>query len=210
MAWESVRVDEQGGTDGRPRRGRPGYDQATVLRRAIELFNQRGYDGTSVGDLAGELGLSKSAIYHHVPSKEHLLQQALDEALDALNAALDRIEADPDLTAIERLRTAVRTSVVVLVEHLPAVTLLLRVHGNSAAEQDALARRRGLDARLAAMVQAAVAEGHLRGDIPPDLLSRLLFGMVNSLVEWVRPGHDESADHLADAVTALAFEGLQR
>jgi len=206
VAWESVQVDEQAP----PRRGRPGYDQATVLRRAIELFNQRGYDGTSVGDLASELGLSKSAIYHHVPSKEHLLQQALDEALDSLTAALDLIDADRDLTAIERLRAAVRTSVVVLVEHLPAVTLLLRVHGNSAAEQDALARRRGLDARLAAMVQAAVTEGHLRGDIPPDLLSRLLFGMVNSLVEWVRPGHDESADHLADAVTALAFDGLQR
>jgi len=192
------------------RRGRPGYDQATVLRRAIELFNQRGYDGTSVGHLASELGLSKSAIYHHVPSKEHLLQQALDEALDSLTAALDEIDADPDLSAIERLRAAVRTSVVVLVEHLPAVTLLLRVHGNSAAEQDALARRRGLDDRLAAMVRAAVADGDLRDDIPPDVLSRLLFGMVNSLVEWVRPGHDESADHLADAVAALAFDGLQR
>lgn len=192
-----------------PRRGRPGYDQATVLRRAIELFNERGYDGTSVGDLAAELGLSKSAIYHHVPSKEHLLQQALDEALGALTAALDRIEADAGLTATERLRAAVRTSVVVLVEHLPAVTLLLRVHGNSAAEQDALVRRRGLDDRLAAMVRAAVADGELRDDIPPDLLSRLLFGTVNSLVEWVRPGHDESAEHLADAVTALAFEGLR-
>ncbi|WP_183093602.1 TetR/AcrR family transcriptional regulator [Nocardioides stalactiti] len=189
------------------RRGRPGYDQATVLRRAIELFNQRGYDGTSVGDLANDLGLSKSAIYHHVPSKEHLLQQALDEALGALTAAIDRIEA-ADLSAVERLRTTVRSSVVILVEHLPAVTLLLRVHGNSAAEQEALARRRGLDDRLAAMVRAAVADGDLRADIEPDVLSRLLFGMVNSLVEWVRPGHDESAEHLADAVTALAFDGL--
>lgn len=190
------------------RRGRPGYDQATVLRRAIELFNQRGYDGTSVGDLANDLGLSKSAIYHHVPSKEHLLQQALDEALDALTAALERIEADPELAAVDRLRTAVHTSVVVLINHLPAVTLLLRVHGNSAAEQEALARRRGLDDRLAAMVQAAVDDGDLRDDIPPHLLSRLLFGMVNSLVEWVRPGHDESAGDLAGAVTALAFDGL--
>ncbi|KAA1418953.1 TetR/AcrR family transcriptional regulator [Nocardioides humilatus] len=199
-------MDEQAA----PRRGRPGYDQATVLRRAIELFNQKGYDGTSIGDLASELGLSKSAIYHHVPSKEHLLQQALDEALGALTEALDRIEAASGLTATERLRTAVRTSVVVLVEHLPAVTLLLRVHGNSAAEQDALARRRALDDRLAAMVRAAAADGELRDDIAPDLLSRLLFGMVNSLVEWVRPGHDESAEHLADALAALAFEGLLR
>ncbi len=72
------------------RRGRPGYDQATVLRRAIELFNRQGYDATSMGDLAAELGLTKSAIYHHVPSKEPLLAAALDEALDGLTAPSTR------------------------------------------------------------------------------------------------------------------------
>src|SRR3954453_15908696 len=72
-----------------PRRGRPGYDQETVLRRAIEVFNRQGYEGTSMGDLARELGLTKSAIYHHVPSKEPLLAAALDEALDGLAAAID-------------------------------------------------------------------------------------------------------------------------
>ena len=59
------------------RRGRPGHDQQTVLRVAIELFNRQGYDATSMGDLARELGLTKSAIYHHVPSKEHLLSVAI-------------------------------------------------------------------------------------------------------------------------------------
>ena len=72
----------------------PGHDQETVLRVAIELFNRQGYDATSMGDLARELGLTKSAIYHHVPSKEHLLERALDEALDELTAALDTVQAD--------------------------------------------------------------------------------------------------------------------
>jgi hypothetical protein len=67
------------------------------------------------------------------------------------------------------------------------VTLLLRVHGNSEVELAALRRRRALDDRLAGLVQAAADEGALRDDIPPDLISRLLFGMVNSLVEWYRP-----------------------
>jgi AcrR family transcriptional regulator len=90
----------------KPRRGRPGYDQATVLRRAIEVFNRQGYDGTSMGDLARELGLTKSAIYHHVPSKEHLLRQALDEALDNLEGALSEIESATDEAPVERLRRA--------------------------------------------------------------------------------------------------------
>src|SRR3954468_49805 len=117
------------------RRGRPGYDQETVLRRAIELFNRQGYEASSIGDLAKELGLTKSAIYHHVPSKEHLLSAALDEALDGLTAAVESAAAAaPGTSAYVRLRTVVQESVAILVEHLPAVTLLLRVRGNSEIE----------------------------------------------------------------------------
>ena len=191
--------------EGGARRGRPGYDQQTVLRRAVEVFNRQGYDGTSMGDLARELGVGKSALYHHVPGKEALLSQALDEALDGLAAVLDR---PAGATAYDRLRTAVRDSVRVLVEHLPAVTLLLRVRGNSAVELAALRRRREIDDRLAELVSAAEAEGSLRADLPPDLVSRLLFGMVNSLVEWYRPGGPVDAGTLADALATLAFEGL--
>jgi len=191
--------------EGGARRGRPGYDQQTVLRRAVEVFNRQGYDGTSMGDLARELGVGKSALYHHVPGKEALLSQALDEALDGLTAVLER---PAGTTAYDRLRGAVRDSVRVLVEHLPAVTLLLRVRGNSEVEVAALRRRRQIDDRLAALVSAAAAEGSLRADLPPDLVSRLLFGMVNSLVEWYRPGGPVDADTLADALATLAFEGL--
>lgn len=190
----------------RVRRGRPGHDQEAVLRAAIDLFNRQGYDATSMGDLARELGLTKSAIYHHVPSKEHLLERALDEALGELTAALDAVGADTGLSPAERLRAAVRASVVVLAEHLPAVTLLLRVRGNTPIEQSALARRRDVDHRLAVMVREAAEAGAIRDDVDPLLASRLVFGMVNSLTEWLRG--DRDVDALADAVTALAFEGL--
>jgi len=192
--------------EGTGRRGRPGHDQRDVQRVAVDLFNRQGYDATSVGDVARELGLTKSAIYHHVPGKEHLLQSAVDEALDALTEALDVVSADDGLDAEQRLRDAVRASVTVLVAHLPAVTLLLRVHGNTPVEKAALARRRAIDERLADMVREAADDGVLRDDLDPLVISRLLFGMVNSLVEWVRPGVD--AEALADAVAVLAFDGL--
>jgi AcrR family transcriptional regulator len=192
------------------RRGRPGYDQATVLRRSIELFNQQGYDATSIGDLARELGITKSAIYHHVPSKEALLAAALDEALDGLSRAIDAATNEAAGTsAYKRLRTAVRQSIVILGEHLPAVTLLLRVRGNSEVELAALERRRVIDDKLAGLVRAAVDEGALRADIAPELISRLLFGMVNSLVEWYRPDGPVPVEDLSTAIVDLAFEGLR-
>nr|WP_281379927.1 hypothetical protein [Nocardioides ginsengisegetis] len=113
-------------------------------------------------------------------------------------------------TAHDRLRLAVRGSVEILVAHLPAVTLLLRVRGNTAVELEALRRRRELDDKLAELVTAAVGEGGLRDDIPADLTSKLLFGMVNSLIEWVRPDGRYEPGVIADAVTAIAFDGLSR
>jgi hypothetical protein len=103
----------------------------------------------------------------------------------------------------------VEESVLILAAHRPAVTLLLRVRGNSAVEQAALRRRRAIDEQLATLVQEAVAEGALRDDIPPDLISRLLFGTVNSLVEWYRPEGSIDPESLARMVAGLAFEGLR-
>jgi AcrR family transcriptional regulator len=181
-----------------------------VLRRAIELFNRQGYDATSVGELARELGLTKSAIYHHVPSKEALLAAALDEALDGLAAAIDAsVSESGGPSAYDRLRSAVRQSVEILGDHLPAVTLLLRVRGNSEVELAALERRRVIDDKLAGLVRAAVDEGSLRADISPELISRLLFGMVNSLVEWYRPDGPVPLRDLSAAIVDLAFEGLR-
>ena len=192
-----------------PRRGRPGHDQAAVLRAAIDLFNRKGYDATSIGDVADELGVTKSAVYHHVASKDALLAEALDEALVELEATVAAATAAGG-SAYDRLRDVVRRSVEVLVDHQPAVTLLLRVHGNSPTELAALERRRRIDAALAALVRAAADEGAVRAALDPEVVSRLLFGMVNSLVEWYRPDGPVHATDLADAVAVLAFQGLAR
>lgn len=196
-------------TDQAPRRrGRPGHDLETVLRTAVEVFNERGYDGASMEDLSKRLGIAKSGIYHHVSGKEELLRMALDRALDGLWDAADRVR-DLDAPAITRLEALVRDAVSVLVAQLPYVTLLLRVRGNTEVEREALARRRAFDHEVASLVKEAERDGDIRADIDPRLTARLLFGMVNSLVEWYRPSSATGADTLADSVCAIAFDGLR-
>jgi AcrR family transcriptional regulator len=192
----------------RARRGRPGHSLDSLLDVAVAVFNERGYDATSMDELAARLGITKSAIYHHVPSKVDLLRLALDRALDALFAVTE----EPGATggrAIDRLEHVVRGSVRVLAEQLPFVTLLLRVRGNSAVEVAALDRRRRFDRLVTDLVRAAEDEGDVRPDVDPALTGRLLFGTVNSLVEWYRPGGGLSADALADALVTTAFQGLR-
>lgn len=191
-----------------PRRGRPGYDLESLLQVAVKLFNERGYDGTSMEDLSRKLGITKSAIYHHVPSKEELLRLAVDRALDGLFAIAEETAA-LDGRAIDRLEHLVRGSVLVLADQLPFVTLLLRVRGNTKAERAALTRRREFDRLVTDLVKQAEAEGDVRQDIDPAVTARLLYGMVNSLIEWYRPRRGSAAEDLADAVSKIAFEGLR-
>ena len=197
------------------RRGRPGYDLESVLRTAVEVFNERGYDGASMEDLSRRLGIAKSGIYHHVSGKEELLRMALDRALDGLWAAAERARS-LDAPAIERLEFLVRGAVAVLESQLPYVTLLLRVRGNTDVERAALARRRSFDALVASLVAEAERDGDIRADIDPRLTARLLFGTVNSLVEWYRPaaaagstGAVPGSLSLADALCAITFDGLR-
>jgi AcrR family transcriptional regulator len=191
------------------------HDLDSLLRVATAVFTERGYDGTSMEDLARATGLSKSSIYHHVEGKEQLLRLALERAVGPLGAITteDGARQGP---AIERLEFIVHRAVEVLIAELESVTLLLRVRGNTGTERWALDRRRAFDRFVAAVVAQAAEQGDVRPDVDPLVATRLLFGMVNSLVEWYRPpggdtGHGRSVtpDQLADAVVRLAFDGLR-
>lgn len=180
-----------------------------LLPTVVALFTERGYDATSMEDIARATGRTKSAVYHHVSGKEELLRLAIARAVDALSAVLTE-SAAVDGRAADRLEHVVRRGVEVLAEQQPYVTLLLRVRGNTQAEQWALQRRRGIDRRLTALVAAAIAEGDLRTDLDPPVVSRLLFGTINSLIEWWRPTGVASVTAMADSIVALAFTGLRR
>lgn len=192
---------------GRP--GRPGYDLDSLLAVAVKVFNEKGYDGTSMDVLADRLGISKSSIYHHVSGKQELLELALGRALGALFAATTEA-GTTEGRHIDRLEYLVRRSVEILAAELPYVTLLLRVRGNSVVERRALARRREFDEFVGNLVIGAAEEGDVSPEVDPALVARLLFGTVNSLIEWHRPRVGVSVDELADAVVAMTFDGLRR
>jgi AcrR family transcriptional regulator len=186
------------------------YTPDSLLAVAVRVFNDRGYDGTSMEDLSRAAGISKSSIYHHVRGKEELLNRAVSRALAALFGILDEPRAGQG-AAVARLEYVIRRTAVVLMDELPYVTLLLRVRGNTMTERWALKRRREFDQRVAELVKAAVSDADLRADVEPRLATRLLFGMINSIVEWYRPDVRGALDQsqVADAVVRLALDGLR-
>ncbi|MFY1678026.1 MULTISPECIES: TetR/AcrR family transcriptional regulator [unclassified Streptomyces] len=186
------------------------YTPETLLSVAVRVFEERGYDGTSMEHLSQAAGISKSSIYHHVSGKEELLRRSVGRALDGLFGILEEEPARRG-RAVERLEYVVRRTVEVLMAELPHVTLLLRVRGNTATERWALERRREFDRRVAELLRAAAGEGDVRDDVEARLATRLAFGMINSIVEWYRPeGRETGASEVRDAVVRLVFEGLRR
>ncbi|MEU1706286.1 TetR/AcrR family transcriptional regulator [Streptomyces sp. NPDC005706] len=186
------------------------YTPETLLSVAVQVFNERGYDGTSMEHLSRAAGISKSSIYHHVSGKEELLRRAVSRAMDGLFGILEEEPARVGRSA-DRLEHVVRRMVEVLISELPYVTLLLRVRGNTETERWALERRRDFDHRVAGLLKAAAADGDVRGDVEVRLATRLVFGMINSIVEWYRPdSRGVSGREVADAVVRLAFSGLRQ
>jgi AcrR family transcriptional regulator len=185
------------------------YDLDSLTDVALRVFARKGYDGASMDDVAAEAGITKAAIYHHVGGKEQLLARGFGRALDALYAVL----GEPGSTAgsaVDRLRYIVRRVAETATSHLAEVTVLFRARGNSQVERDALERRRGFDRAVAELVRQAQREGDIRADLDPRLVTRLCFGMSNSLVEWYRPDGAVDAATITDTILTLLFEGLRK
>ena len=187
--------------------GRPGYSREDVIRAAVRAFTARGYDATSMDNVASELGISKSALYHHISSKEEILELTVVQALKRLEAVAEEMAA-ADLSAGEKVRGLLRGSIEVLCSDPKSVALLLRLRGNSEVERSALGRRRVLTRSVIPLVEDAQEEGAIRSDIEAPLLTRMIFGMINSTSDWYEPEGRIDAEELANTFESVVFSGL--
>ncbi|MEA2681586.1 MAG: hypothetical protein QOK03_3308 [Candidatus Binataceae bacterium] len=194
---------------GRPSaKERKPYNMDAIVDVAVQVFLRHGYDGASLDQVAEAAGITKASIYYHAEGKEALLKHGAGRALDALFAVLEEpaaLEGRP----LDRLKHVVRRTIEITVKRLPEVALLLRVRGNTETERWILDRRRRFDRLVVKIVEEAQATGELRADIEAGLVTRLLFGMLNSITEWYRPGGGLSADDIVAAATRIAFDGLK-
>lgn len=191
-----------------PASERKPYDIDSLVVVAFEVFRRRGYDATSVDQIARAAGITKSSIYHHVAGKEELLDRGVTRALDRLFSVLD----EPDATKgpyAERIRYVVARAVEIELAAIDEVAVLLRLRGNTKVERRALERRREFDRRLSELVERAIDQGEIRDDLDPLLVTRLLISMANWLTEWYDPRGDLSPQDISNAITSLGFEGLR-
>jgi AcrR family transcriptional regulator len=183
-----------------------------ILRTAARLFQQRGYDATSMNDVAAALKLSKGGLYHHFQSKDEILYEIMNHAMEITQErVLNPVRgiADPE----ERLRTLIRLHIeVVLSPRDREITVML--HENHPLPP---ALRKRINARkkeyihflenLMAEVQNQQSH-HAKGRVSPRAAAFALLGMINWIYQWYKPEGELQAQTLIPQFTDLIFGGI--
>src|SRR5204862_1770930 len=171
-----------------------------LTRTAARLFAEKGYHGTSIGDLAQAMGEQKGSLYAHIDSKEDLLWEVAREGAAAFHAALDSVPDEGP--AIERVRAALRAHLRVVAEQLDVATVFIREwqYLDGARRDQFLGERRRYEERF----RALFCEGRERGELRTDLADATAALVALSAANWaytrLRPGA-ETAGH-ADRLTS--------
>jgi AcrR family transcriptional regulator len=197
-----------------------------ILRTAARLFQQRGYDATSMNDVAAALKLSKGGLYHHFQSKDEILFHIMSHAMQITEERVINIVRRIDSTRAdvteERLRTLIRLHIQVVLS--PAdreITVML--HENhplppvlrrkiNARKKDYLHFVEHLIADVQREVQRDVERDAQRKrnsqcQVTPRAAALALVGMINWIYQWYKPDGPLTGDAIVQQYTEIFFRG---
>ena len=178
-----------------------------LTREAARLFAERGFHGTSMGDLADALGVQKGSLYSLTGSKQQLLFETMRSGASAFHAALDAVPENAP--AVERVRLALRGHLRVVAEQLDVATVFTREwrYLEAAYRDEILAERRRYEARWRTLFREGVEVGGLRVDLDVGAATLLVLSAANWAYTWLTP--DGDTDELADRFTAIVVDGIR-
>jgi AcrR family transcriptional regulator len=181
--------------------------RSEVTREAARLFAEKGYHGTSIGDLAAALGLQKGSLYSHIQSKQDLLYETMVEGARAFHAGLDAIP--DDLAATEKIRLALRGHLRVVAEQLDVATVFVQewrfLEGDR--REEFVAERHRYEQRIGELFKEGRELGELRSDLDENAAILLFLSAANWAYTWLQRGRD--TDQLADRFYALLIDGIR-
>jgi len=179
-----------------------------IVDAAVELFRRKGYRSTTLDDVAGELGITKAALYHYVEGKEDLLFTIYNQAVTAIFEETNRIVA-VDLPPDEKLRMVIRNHVENIIIGNQSLVYVFFAEDNQLPEKYqswVRQKKREYDE----VVQRIIGEGIERGVFKrrdARLLSYAVVGMINWAYQWYRPGLPFSPNQIADLFIDLLERG---
>src|SRR6266550_1734822 len=158
--------------------------KSELTRQAARLFAEKGYHGTSIGDLAQAMGVKKGSLYAHIDSKADLLWEVGHDGATAVRAGLDSVS--DELPAPEKIRLALRAHLRVIGEHLEIATVFIREWRYLEGERrdEFVAERRRYEDRFRALFREGRELGELRTDLDDATATLLALSAANWAYTW--------------------------
>jgi AcrR family transcriptional regulator len=179
-----------------------------ILEAAAQIFSHKGFHAASMQDIAQAVNLQKASLYYHVSSKQEILLDLLDRALDLLIERMQKVMAQP-LPADHKLRLAIRTYMDVIMENRDLASVLLLEHRSLEPElHDRHIPRRD---RFEKLWRDLIQEGLEQGVFcccEPTQTARAILGVMNWTITWFSPHGQLTPEEIADQYANLFLRGL--
>lgn len=183
---------------------------ADVFRAAAELMVEKGYGGTSIGDIAQAVGMTKAGLYHHISGKQDMLYQILNHAMDELERVVStpvRLIENPE----ERLRELIRLHIQGSIEHGLVFTVLM-----SEMNHVALAQQKKIRGRITeyhALIRETLREladnGRLRS-LDANIATMHIMNAITGVARWKPQDFTRDMDHLIKETIAYTMAALMK
>jgi AcrR family transcriptional regulator len=181
---------------------------AAIYKKAAQLIHEKGYDATSMNDIAGAVDLTKAGLYYYIRGKQDLLY-------DIMNYGMDRLEAEvieparKTGSAQERLRSVIACHVRLLAGGIGAVSILMDEEAGLAAKQRRqIRKRKRAYFEFVRDILLTLRDEQKLKDVDVTAATLTLFGMILWLPRWYDPAGRLSGEQLADEMTKIALGGL--
>ncbi len=183
-----------------------------VIRVAAALFREKGYVAASMRDLAQKLGIEAASLYSHIKSKEEILHVLCFDMAKDFMASLDKVEAQVNLTASERLQQGIIGHVEVMAKDLTASAVFMNEHRHLSQPylRDFLLLRINYINRFKLMIEAGMESGEFKKSIDKKLAVMTLFSSLNWMPLWYDPNSAIEPATLGKQLSDMLVNGLKQ
>jgi AcrR family transcriptional regulator len=186
-----------------------------LVKVAAEVFQEKGYQASTLNDVAERMGTDRASLYYYVGSKQELFEEVVQDVLEANLKEARRIKKE-DLKPSEKLTQLVRTMMVSYEENYPFTYVYIQEDMSRVGSQKSdwartmSSRTRSFEKIVKGFIEDGIATKEFRSDIRPDVAANGLYGMLNWTHRWFQPGRDLDATQVADSFASLFLEGMRR
>lgn len=183
--------------------------QREIIDAAAEIFYRKGYSETSVQDVADAVGILKGSLYYYIDSKEDLLFQMLLEVHEDAKSVVTETAA-LDIPPLDRLRIYIQRHVEYNARNLAKIAVYYHDFGLLTPERrKAIVGQRGYyEDFVKRLIEEAQERGDVDPSVDPSLIGNAIFGIVNWLYTWYKPGGSASPEYLGNLYAEVIVEGV--